>query len=150
MGLFKFKNNKENKIKLDITFEETKVNSNYIRIDERVNIYANNTNTFISLLGQKCIDFEDSLTGATTLYNEGICPYCGDKIEMPKQKKSCPHCKQKVYVVEGGLSQGKLALTELQYTELKLLKEAFYNDRHINPMYANNAVVTNPQKKLEE
>ncbi len=150
MSYFKIKNSQDKKMKLDVTFEETKVTSNYIRVDDRVNIYANSTNTYISLFGQKCIDYEDSLTDAITLYTDGICPYCKKKIEMPKQKKSCPHCKQKVHVVEGGLHQGKLALTEPQYLELKLLKEAFYNDRYIDPMYKNNTIVKNPQNELED
>lgn len=119
------------------------VNSNYVNVDDRVNIYANETNTYISVAGQKCIDFEEKLLEYVEYYKRSICPYCKREIELPKQRKSCPHCKQKMYVVKGGIGQGMMVLKEEDKLKLSKLKNDFYEDRKYNENYGLGIIVDN-------
>lgn len=113
----------------------------YVRIDDRTNIYANETNTFISLTGQKCADFEENLLEYAEAYKQSLCPYCKQKIELPKRKKSCPLCKQKIYIVKGGIKQGNMVLKEEDKLKLYQLRDDFRTDKHYNPNYGDGIVV---------
>lgn len=113
----------------------------YVRIDDRTNIYANETNTYISTAGTKCADFEESLLEYAEAYKQSLCPYCKQKIELPKRKKSCPLCKQKMYIVKGGIKQGNMVLKEEDKLKLYQLRDDFRTDKHYNPNYGGGIVV---------
>ncbi len=122
----------------------------YVNVDDRVNIYANSTNSYISTLGQKCIDFEEKLLEYAEYYKKSICPYCKHEIELPKQRKSCPHCKEKMYVVKGGIGQGMMVLKEEDKLKLSKLKKDFYEDRKYNENYGSGIVVDNTRILIDK
>lgn len=113
----------------------------YVRIDDRINIYANETNTYVSSAGQKCVEFEEALLEYADNYKNSICPYCKEKVEMPKRKKSCPKCKNKIYIVKGGIKQGNMALKEDDKIKLYELRDDFRTDKHYNPNYGSGIIV---------
>lgn len=122
----------------------------YVRIDDRVNIYANDTNTYISTIGQKCINFENSLLEYADAYKKSLCPYCKQKIELPKQRKNCTLCKQKMYVVKGGIRQGIMVLKEDDQLKLKKLRKDFQLDKKYNPNYGHGIVVEDSRILIED
>lgn len=123
--------------------------AHYVNIDFRINIYANETNTYVSSAGQKCVDFEESLHEYVDVYNKSICPYCGKRIELPKQRKTCPHCKRKMFVVKGGIKQGMMLLKEEDKLKLYQLKEDFRIDKKYNPNYGQKIIVDDATNIIE-
>ncbi len=121
----------------------------YIRIGNRVNIYANDTNTYISLAGQKCIEFEETLLEYANDFKDSLCPYCKEKIELPKQRKNCPLCKRKIYIVGGGIKQGMMALKEEDKIKLYQLRKDFKIDKKYNPNYGHGIVVEDSTNIIE-
>lgn len=106
-----------------------------LNVSERANVYMNSNNDYISDSGKKCVEFEETLLEYAELYKQGICPYCKEKVNMPKLKTSCPHCGNKIRVTKGGIKQGFMALKEDDYIKLKSLRDDFYTERQYNSNY---------------
>lgn len=118
---------KNGNIKTTLT-TSLEINTDYVRIDDRINKYYSKNNTHICQSGKNCVAFEESVLYRVNTYNESICPNCNNHLIMPKQKVTCKKCGNKVFVVEGNLKQGNMALTESEYLRLKDLRDLFYSD----------------------
>lgn len=123
--------------KKDIDILNRISNESFLEVSDidKESIYINKSKNYISKTGKECIKYEQELAGGLNFYIDGVCPYCHSKITMPKMKKSCPICKNKIYVRDSGIQLGKIAMTEDQYLKLKKLKDLFYDEIRVHPKY---------------
>lgn len=123
--------------KKDIEILNKVSNENVLEVTdlEKKSMYINKEKNYISKTGKECVKYEQSLYSGSSYYINNTCPYCHSKITMPKMKKNCPVCKNKIYVRDSGIQLGKIAITEEQYLKLKRLKDLFYDEIRIHPKY---------------
>ena len=108
---------------------KVEVHSNYVRVDDRINKYYSDDNTYISKTGQQCVAIEESLINRVEDFNKSICPCCRKEIKLPKQKTTCKNCNNKIFIVQGFIKQGDMVLTEDEYNLLKIMRDKFYHEK---------------------